>query len=123
MAHHKPSSYCLGRPKFLCDVSADTSLADLTGPQSHATLELLGVNIEDLQAPPSEWTSIESYVEAKRVIDKLKVTNDVAERHVKMVSDFSCKITSDKEQRQCLLQMVEKHRKAYPSFKKKVLSL
>ena len=51
-----------------------------------------------------------------------KVTNDVAERNVKMVTDFSGKITADKEQRQCLLQMVEKHRKAYPSFKKKILN-
>ena len=120
-SHPKPSAFNLGRPKFPMNLSAETSLADLTGPQSHATLELLGINIENLLSPPSAWESNESFVEAKRVVDKLKVSNDVAERHVKMASDYSSKITADKDQRQCLFQMVEKHRKAYPGFKKKIL--
>ena len=119
---HKPSSFRRGRPNFPRDIDATTSLEDLTGPQSHATLDLLGIDIECLQSPPSTWGSIDAYVKAKHVIDKLKVTNDVAERNVKMVTDFSGKITADKEQRLCLLQMVEKHRKAYPSFKKKILN-
>ena len=121
LTYPKPSAYRLGRPQFPSSLSADTSLADLTGPQSHATLELLGINAEDLQSPPSTWGTIEAYAKAKIVVDKLKVTNDAAERHIKMISDFSGKITADKEQRQGLLQVVEKHRKAYPTFKKRVL--
>ena len=83
---------------------------------------MLNVDIQSLQSPPSTWGSIDAFVKAKFVIDKLKVTKDVSERHIKMMTDFSDKITADEEQRQSLLQMVEKHRKAYPSFKKKVLS-
>ena len=57
----------------------------------------------------------------KEAVDKLKLTNHVSERHINIISDFNTIPTTYKQQRHCLLQMVEKHRKDYPSSKKKVL--
>ena len=42
-------------------------------------------------------------------VQTLKVTNDVAERGVKLVSDFCKTLTTDSEDLQNLLQVVEKH--------------
>ena len=39
----KPSSLRRGRPSFPRDIDATTSLEDLTGPQSYATLDLHGI--------------------------------------------------------------------------------
>ena len=53
----------------------------------------------------------------------MKVTNDVAERSVKMMSDFADKITADPSQREHLLQVVEFHRRRFPNHKKKTLEM
>ena len=45
-----------------------------------------------------------------RIIRNLKVVNDVAERGVKLATDFSDIITTDEEQMQYLLQVVEDSR-------------
>jgi hypothetical protein len=52
---------------------------------------------------------------------KLEVTNDCAERGVKLTGDFK-DYTDDEEQRQFLLQVVEDLRKNNPSLLKKNLN-
>ena len=44
------------------------------------------------------------------VIGKMKVVNDVAERAVKLVSDYAEIMTTDEDQKQCLYQVVEASR-------------
>ena len=51
-------------------------------------------------------------------IRHLQVVNDPAERSVKLIEDFAKKITKDENQRQFLLQVVEKNRKSKPVMKK-----
>jgi len=52
----------------------------------------------------------------------MKVTNDTAERGIKILEDFKDVLTTDNEQRNVILQCVENVRKKYPDFKKKTLS-
>ena len=52
----------------------------------------------------------------------VKVTNDVAERGVKIASDFATMLTKDDSVRAMLLQGVEKSRKLHPNFKKQTLN-
>ena len=54
---------------------------------------------------------------------QLKVVNDLAERSIKLMSDYSTIITNDEEQKQCLLQTVEDQRKKYPDGRKQTLKL
>ena len=48
------------------------------------------------------------------------VTNDLAERGVKLMADFIDK-SEDETERQALLQVVEFHRKQYPNLTKETL--
>ena len=51
----------------------------------------------------------------------LKVVNDVAERGVKLITDFNNLLTKDEEQKQYVLQVVHKCRKLYPDVSKHTL--
>ena len=59
---------------------------------------------------------------AKDFVKTVKVTNDVAERGVKMASDFVTILTNDDEIRALLLQGVGRNRRLFPKFQKKVLN-
>ena len=51
------------------------------------------------------------------------MTNDVAERGVKMATDFASLLTEDDSMRAMILQGVERSRKVYPNFKKNCLNV
>ena len=63
-----------------------------------------------------------AYQEAAAFVTSAKVTNDVVERGVKMISDYAEILTKDDETRQLLMQGVEYHRHKCPGFRKKTLS-
>ena len=44
--------------------------------------------------------------------------NDIAQRGIKMISDYAQTITKDESQRQALLQVVQEHRKLHPGQSK-----
>ena len=52
----------------------------------------------------------------------LKVVNDVAERGVKLITDFNNLFTKDEEQKQYILQVVHKCQMLYPDVSKNTLS-
>ena len=117
----KPASYEKGRPVFPI-VTENTSLANLITPQSHLLFALLKISSDWLQEPHQLWDLNADYCKAKKIIRELKVTNDVAERGVKMMADFAQHLTCDPTQRQNLVQVVEYHRRRFPNFKKKELN-
>ena len=51
----------------------------------------------------------------------VKLTNDIAERGVKLISDYSDKLTKDSEERKKLVMVVQNHCQAFPDFWKKDL--
>ncbi|KAG0711860.1 hypothetical protein GWK47_019706 [Chionoecetes opilio] len=59
----------------------------------------------------------DDYTTARRRARHLRVVNDFAERGVALISAFCGAITRDEEQRQHLLQVVERHRALYPCAK------
>ena len=54
-------------------------------------------------------------------ISNVSVTNDLAERGIKMTSDF-LHLCRDEEQLQALLQGVEEHRDLFPTYTKEVFA-
>ena len=58
------------------------------------------------------------YQEAKKIVSALRTVNDVAERGVKLSSDYSQILTNDKSQLQFILQTVEENRKTIPNMNK-----
>ena len=117
----KPDSYRKGKPVFPV-INAATVLTDLVGPESHFLFDALGVECDWLTTPADTWEDNDSYRNAQKFVRSVKVTNDVAERGVKLMSDFATQITTDPEQRSCLLQVVEYHRNKFDSFKKATLN-
>ena len=52
------------------------------------------------------------------ILKDLKVVNNLVERSVKLVTDFNQNLTRDENQKQCLFQVVEQHRRNIPKFDK-----
>ena len=74
-----------------------------------------------LGLPVEQWEDDDEFKKLQDFSRCLKVTNDVAERGVKMIQDFINTVTNDEEQLQGVMQLVETHRKQIPDFKKTTL--
>ena len=59
---------------------------------------------------------------AAEFVKTVKVTNDLAEREVKIASDYPNILTRDSKIRQKIFQVVEKDRLDNPDFTKKALN-
>ena len=78
------------------------------------------VDTEWLIQDASSWEHSAGFKSLQSFVKNVLVTNDLAERGVKLMADFIDKAENEKE-RQELLQVVEFHRKQFPDFKKKTL--
>ena len=58
---------------------------------------------------------------AKEFVKTVKVVNDAAERGVKLAQDYATILTKDDDMRAMILQGVEKNRRNFPDFKKKLI--
>ena len=91
--------------------------------ESWFLFDLLGLSSEQewMQAPVDVWEVFEDYRKLKEFVTTVSVTNDLAERGIKLMSDF-ISMSKDEEQLQALLQVVEHHRKRFPNYKKESLA-
>ena len=78
------------------------------------------IKVDDnwLEQPVDSWEDNADYTTAKRFVHTVKTTNDLAERAIKMATDYSQILTKDEDTRRRIIQGVEDHRRAYPDFKK-----
>ena len=96
---------------------------DHAPPLSFKFCKVLNTDLAWLSMDPEEWEGDESYRNTKEFVRTVKVTNDVAERGVKMASDYATLLTKDDTMRAWILQGVEKSRRTYPDFKKETLNI
>ena len=66
------------------------------------------------------WKLFTDYRIVKSFVRKLEVTNDCAERGVKLIDDFK-NSTQNEQQRQYVFQIVEHHRRMLSSLNKENL--
>ena len=92
-------------------VTDRTRLIDLIGPQSWHIFSKF-TSTEFLSRNPNTWPTDAGYNTMHKVLRNLKVVNDVAERAVKLVSEYAEIITTDEDQKQYLYQVVEASRVA-----------
>ncbi|KAG0700640.1 hypothetical protein GWK47_025517 [Chionoecetes opilio] len=108
-------------PPRRADVALDAveqrSLASFATTNSVGLVTALGAGHDFLNVDPAEWSGRDDYTTARRRARHLRVVNDFAERGVALISAFCGAITRDEEQRQHLLQVVERHRALYPCAK------
>lgn len=79
------------------------------------------VSSEFLKLDPNKWETDTHYVQGLNAFSKLIVTNDVAERGVKLIQEYINILPKDDEQRQFLLHVVCEYRSKYPDSRKKTL--
>lgn len=80
------------------------------------------INTSFLSKDANLWKTDVEYQQGATVVRKLEVINDVAERGIKLISDFNSLLTRDESQKQYLLQVVTEYRKQFPDCSKSTLS-
>lgn len=83
--------------------------------------EQFGVSDEFLNISPELWPLNRYFQEAVKIFKDLKVVNDIAERAVALIEQYNDCLTRNEEQKQYMLQVVQKHRTAFPNCHKKNL--
>ena len=116
-----PDTCKLGKPAFPA-INKENKLVDLMSPLSNRFFKILNIDPGWLQKNPNDWEEDENYQSARDFVTTVKVINDVAERGVKMASDYATLPTKDDRMRDMIMQGVEKSRKSFPDFRKKTLN-
>lgn len=93
-------------------------ISDFITQNSLKIFNTLKLNTSFLENHPSKWPKLKEYIINKNIISNLKIVNDVAERGVAMAQSYNKTMTTNEEQQQNILQIVEKHRKDFPDCKK-----
>lgn len=79
-------------------------------------LQHLKIDSSFLTVDPTSWKTTETYIQGKQRVSRLLVTNDAAERGVAMIHEFTKKgRTKTEDQLQAMVQIVEEHRRMFPS--------
>lgn len=79
----------------------------------------LDIEVNFLKKDPSSWKRDSSYQAALGKVKNLKVTNDIAERAVKLAEMYNGKITRTEDQFQNLLQSVTQNMETFSKCNKK----
>ena len=116
-----PEQYRIGKPVFQ-ELTETTELQDLVGPYTHMIFTILGTDEDWLEQDPAKWQESESYREMEDFVRNVKVTNDTAERGIKMADDYSKILTKDPVLRRKILHGVEMSRKINPDVKKSTIN-
>jgi hypothetical protein len=67
--------------------------------------------LDFLDLYPKLWNENDQYIKGKELVNNLNVVNDIAERGVKLIEDYSKLITKSEDMKQYLLQVVSECRR------------
>ena len=96
-----PKNYSCGYPmpvplaQLTIEAGLALKLSDFVDNESLFMFDVLAFKKDWLDKPVQTWKNYESYLEMENWVRNLKVTNDTAERGVKLVSDFSKILTKE----------------------------
>ena len=113
----RPANFPPKKVKFPV-LTPTTQLQHLITPVSWFPFTLLNLGCKWLELSPEKWESDPDYKEMRDFARRVKLTNDVAERGVKLISDYSNILTKDSEERKRLVKAVQAHRRSYPQMRK-----
>jgi hypothetical protein len=106
-----------GKPDLLA-VNVDAKeLHELVTPASWRFFKILGVASSFLNSSPKDWPENAEYMKTAAVLAHFKVTNEDAERSVKLCADF-LGTAKNEDLFQKYMQVVETERKKTPDLRK-----
>ena len=97
---------------------SELEIVNFVQPHSWDFFTILRVEADWLTWPLDKWEESEDYRKAWQFVTTVKVVNDVAERGIKLASDYVQSLTKDSEVRQKIFQAVEWHRRKQVDTKK-----
>jgi len=97
-------------------------LSDFVSKHTKQLFTALNIPQQFLLNSPDTWSTDKDYIDGQRKVRSLKVVNDAAERGVALIQAFNGVLTNQEEQKQFLLQVVEKHRCDFPNCNKSTLT-
>ena len=106
-----------GKPDLLSVNTDAMELTDLVSPASWRFFKILGMSPDFLSFPPQQWPENKAYNEAAKFLHHFKVTNESAERSVKLCADF-LDMAKKGEYFQNYMQVAEAERKATSNTRK-----
>ena len=121
MSLPRPDKIKSGYPAFP-KLSDKTELWDLVTSDYWQMFDILQMSPDWLALPPAEWDTNPDYIEFRNFVKTLKVTNDCAERGVKVATDYSKSLTKDSQERSKIYKVVEEKRRAKSDAKKNTLN-
>ena len=105
----------LGHPTFP-ELTPNMELTNVVGKNSLVVFRVYGIKHDWLKADATEWKKSTEFLKGKQIFEYLKVTNDCAERNIKLITAYSGNMVKDRDQRASLQQSVEHHRKQLSTF-------
>ena len=85
----------LGHPTFP-KLTPNMELANLVGKNSSAVFRVCGIEHDWLKVNATEWEKSTEFFKGKQIFEYLKVTNDCAERNIKLITDYSGNMVKDR---------------------------
>jgi len=108
-----------GKPHFPKDIHLTSSLSDFVSVDSWFVFRELELDDSFLTYEVSEWATLPAYVDSKSKTKALNVTNDAAERLIKLGTDCLGAARSE-EHFQNVQQVTENDRKENPNLRKRL---
>lgn len=117
---HKPGNY--SRDNIAGRRIEKLGISDFVTKETNKFFSIHKIAIEFLDKDPALWMKDPGYKNALIKVQKLKVTNDIAEQALSMADTYNGKITQDEGQFQNLLLSVKQHRKIFDSCTKRKIA-
>ena len=103
------------------ELTDDLDLSKFLTKNTLKFFNLMKIDFNFVRMHPKIWENEKIYQEGKKRAREMLVVNDLAERGLAMFTNFNGKLTNQEDQKQFLLQVVEKHRKEFPDDRKSTL--
>lgn len=96
-------------------------LNDFVSANTMKFFERLQICTDFLNVDPSQWTERADWQKGYETCKAIRVVNDVAERGVKLFTDYNNILTKDEEQKQFIVKVVKDYNEKFPSHKRSSL--
>ena len=94
------------------------NFAELISGYSLRFFKILNIDSEFLKEELDKWPENEAFQSICSQLKTLRVVNDVAERGIKLISEYNDVLCKDESQKQYLVQTVQMYRQQYPDARK-----
>ena len=100
----------------------DRELNNFVTSKSKFIFQKLNTPTSFFEKDPEFWGEDDDFQTALTIVHELKVVNDHAEQGVVLIKEYCGLLTKEENQPQYLLQVVQQHRKMFPSSSKKTFT-